>query len=269
MITYPQINPVAFHIGSFGVHWYGVMYLLAFLSFLYIGKWRIRKYGHPILKESDMDDFLFYGAMGVILGGRLGYCIFYQPEVYLMHPLNIFKTWDGGMSFHGGILGVCLAIYLYSRKLKCGFLQLMDFGAPLVPIGLFFGRIGNFINGELWGKACNPDLPWGMVFPSGGPFTRHPSQIYEALCEGVLIFIVLIIFTQKTRKVGQTCSLFVLLYGLIRLVLEVFREPDSFATGIVQLTGLSLGQLYSIPMIVIGAVYFVLASNGKFEKSKN
>lgn len=264
MLTFPQINPVAINIGSFGIHWYGLMYLAGFLCFLLIGKWRIRRFGHPVLKESDMDDFLFYGAMGVILGGRIGYCIFYRPELYLLHPLNIVKTWDGGMSFHGGLIGVCIGVFLFSRKLKCSFLQLMDFSAVFVPIGLLFGRIGNFINGELWGRVCSPTLPWGMIFPDGGPLPRHPSQIYEALCEGVLLLIIMVWFSRKPRAVGQTCSLFVILYGIIRFGLEFFREPDVFATGIVQQTGLSLGQIYSIPMIIIGVIFFILAGRGKF-----
>lgn len=265
MLQYPNLDPVAFYIGSFGVHWYGLMYLAGFLSFLYIGKWRIRHYGHPVLKVTDMDDFLFYGAMGVILGGRIGYCLFYRPELYLLHPLNIFKTWDGGMSFHGGLIGVCIGVYLLSRKLKCSWLQLMDFGSVLVPIGLFFGRIGNFINGELWGRVCSPDLPWGMIFPNAGDLPRHPSQIYEALSEGVLLFCIMVLFARKPRPIGQTCSLFVVCYGVIRFFLEFFREPDSFATGVVKMTDLSLGQFYSIPMIIVGLVFFVLAGRGKFE----
>ncbi|RTL02839.1 MAG: prolipoprotein diacylglyceryl transferase [Proteobacteria bacterium] len=264
MLIYPQINPVAINIGSFGIHWYGLMYLTGFLFFLFIGKWRIKRFGHPVLKVGDMDDFLFYGAMGVIIGGRVGYCLFYRPELYLLHPLNIIKTWDGGMSFHGGLIGVCIGVFLFSRKLKCSFLQMMDFAAVLVPIGLLFGRIGNFINGELWGRVCSPDLPWGMIFPDGGPLPRHPSQIYEALCEGLLLLIIMVWFSRKPRPIGQTCSLFVIVYGVIRFGLEFFREPDVFATGIVKMTGLSLGQIYSIPMIIIGLVFFVLAGRGKF-----
>ena len=265
MLQYPHLDPVAFYIGSFGVHWYGLMYLTGFMLFLFLGKWRIRHYGSTILKESDMDDFLFYGAMGVILGGRIGYCLFYRPELYLLHPLNIFKTWDGGMSFHGGLIGVCIGVYLLSRKLKCSWLQLMDFCSIFVPIGLLFGRIGNFINGELWGRVCSTNLPWGMVFPDGGALPRHPSQLYEALCEGVILLIIMWVFARKIRPIGQTCSLFVICYGVIRFGLEFFREPDSFATGIVQITGLSLGQIYSIPMIIIGLVFFILAGKGIFE----
>lgn len=265
MLVFPQINPVAISLGPLSIHWYGVMYLLGFLCFLYIGKWRIRRFGHPVLREQDMDDFLFYGALGVILGGRLGYCLFYRPEIYLLHPLDLFKAWDGGMSFHGGLIGVCLAVYLFSRKLKTSFLQLMDFASVLVPIGLFFGRIGNFINGELWGRVCSNDLPWGMIFPDGGPLPRHPSQLYEALCEGFIALLIMLWFVRKPRKIGMTCSLFVIIYGIIRFGLEFFREPDYFATGVVKMTGLSLGQLYSIPMIIIGVLFYWWASTGKFE----
>lgn len=265
MLFYSEINPIAISIGPLKIHWYGIMYLLGFLAFLYVGRWRIRKFGHPFLTVQLMDDFLFYGALGVILGGRIGYCILYQPEHYLFHPLAFFKTWDGGMSFHGGLLGVCLGIYIFSRRIKCSFLALMDFCAVLVPIGLFFGRIGNFINGELWGNFCNQNLPWGMVFPqSGSMLPRHPSQIYEALAEGVLLFLLMLWFIRKPSKIGQVCSMFVVYYGIIRFSLEFFREPDFFAIGIVRLTGLSLGQLYSIPMIIIGLVFYYLASQGIF-----
>lgn len=267
MLIYPPINPVALSLGQFNIHWYGVMYLLGFLCFLYVGKWRIKHYGHPVLTPEMMDDFLFYGALGVILGGRLGYCLFYRPEIYLLHPLDLFKTWDGGMSFHGGLIGVCLGVYLFSRKLKCSFLLLMDFASVLVPIGLFFGRVGNFINGELWGRLCDPNLPWGMLFPDGGPFPRHPSQIYEALAEGILLFVIMLWYIRKPRAIGQTCSLFVICYGLIRFGLEFFREPDLFATAVVKITGLSLGQLYSIPMIIIGVVFYVWAGTGKFNSA--
>ncbi len=268
MLIFPQISPIALSIGPLSIHWYGVMYLLGFLCFLYLGKWRIKHFGHPVLKVQDMDDFLFYGALGVILGGRLGYCLFYRPEVYLLHPLDLFKAWDGGMSFHGGLIGVCFAVYLFSRKLKASFLQLMDFASVLVPIGLFFGRIGNFINGELWGRVCSSSLPWGMIFPDGGPLPRHPSQLYEALCEGIISLLIMVWFVRKPRKTGMACSLFVIIYGIIRFCLEFFREPDYFATGVVKATGLSLGQLYSIPMIVIGIIFYYLAKTGKFEQNK-
>ncbi len=265
MLLYPQINPVAINIGGFAVYWYGVMYTLAFIIFLYSGKWRIRHYGHPILTESDIEGFLIYGAAGILIGGRLGDCIFYHPEFYLFHPLDIFKPWNGGMSFHGGLIGVCLGVYLFSRRLNCSFLALMDFCWVSAPIGLFFGRIGNFINDELWGRVCSPDLPWGMVFPSGGSLPRHPSQLYEALGEGILLFVILFYFSQRKRLAGQTFSLFLIAYGVIRFSLEFFREPDAFASGVIQATGLSLGQLYSIPVIIIGLVFFILSGRGMFE----
>lgn len=264
MLMYPSFDPVAISLGPIKVHWYGLMYLLGFLFFLYAGKWRIRKYGHPILTEKMVDDFLFYGAMGVIIGGRLGYCFFYQPGHYLTHPFDIVKTWDGGMSFHGGMLGVILAIYLFCRKLKCNFLVLGDFVSPFVPVCLMFGRIGNFINGELWGRFCSPTLPWGMVYPnSGSMLPRHPSEIYEALTEGVLLFLILVIYTRKPRKLGQVSGLFLLGYGCARFFLEFFREPDAFATGIVKVTGLSLGQIYSFPMILAGILIWWWGSKSK------
>jgi len=256
MLMYPKFDPVAISLGPLKVHWYGLMYLLSFLFFLYGGKWRIRKFGHPVLTEKMIDDFLFYGALGTVLGGRLGYCLFYQPAYYLTHPLDIVKTWDGGMSFHGGMIGVLVAIYIFSRKINTTFFVLGDFVTPFIPVCLMFGRIGNFINGELWGRFCSPTLPWGMVFPqSGSMLPRHPSQLYEALTEGVLLFLVLLIFTtSKKRNLGQTAGVFLIGYGIARFVLEFFRAPDAFATGVVQSTGLSLGQYYSLPMILAGVI---------------
>ena len=254
MLMYPHFDPVAIALGPIKIHWYGLMYLLSFLFFLYAGKWRIRKYGHPVLTEKMIDDFLFYGALGVIIGGRLGYCLFYQPGHYLTHPWDMVKTWDGGMSFHGGMIGVFVAIYLFCRKIKSNFFVLSDFVAPFIPVCLMFGRIGNFINGELWGRFCSPDLPWGMVYPqSGSMLPRHPSELYEALTEGVILFAVLVLYAaRKQRKLGQTSGVFMIGYGLARFTLEFFRAPDAFATGIVASTGLSLGQFYSFPMILAG-----------------
>ncbi|AUR50778.1 prolipoprotein diacylglyceryl transferase [Aquella oligotrophica] len=259
MLMYPKFDPVAISLGPIKVHWYGLMYLLSFLLVLYVGKWRIRKFGHPVLTEKMVDDFLFYGALGTVLGGRIGYCLFYQPAYYLTHPLDIVKTWDGGMSFHGGIIGVCIGIYLFTRKEKMHFFVLGDFVALIIPLCLMLGRIGNFINGELWGRFCSPNLPWGMVFPqSGSMLPRHPSQLYEALTEGIILFTVILIFRlTKERNLGQTSGVFLIGYGLARFVLEFFRAPDAFATGVVQATGLSLGQLYSFPMILIGIIVFV------------
>lgn len=262
---YPNIDPVAIALGPVKVHWYGLMYLLGFLFFLYVGKYQIKKYNHPILQDKMIDDMLFYGAMGVVIGGRLGYCFLYQPEYYLAHPVDIVKTWTGGMAFHGGITGVAIGMALFARKYKLKFLTITDFGVVLVPAGLFFGRIGNFINGELWGRICDQSLPWGMVFPaSGSMLARHPSQLYEAALEGLFLGTLMFVYSAKPRKTGQISGLFLIVYGLIRFGLEFFREPDAFATGIVQATGLSLGQFYSFPMIIIGLTIFVLGSKNKF-----
>lgn len=254
MLMYPKIDPVAFSLGPIKFHWYGLMYVLSFSFFVYAAKWRIKKYGHPVMTEKLVDDFLLSGILGTVIGGRLGFCLFYQPGFYLSHPLEMLKTWDGGMSFHGGMIGVFVAIYWFAHRVKSNFFVISDFVAPFIPICLMFGRIGNFINGELWGRLCSANLPWGMVFPdSGTMLPRHPSQLYEAFTEGVVLFVVLAIYAgRKERKLGQTSGVFMIGYGLARFSLEFFREPDAFATGIVQATGLSLGQFYSLPMIIAG-----------------
>lgn len=261
MLVYPHLNPVAFSLGPIEVHWYGIMYMLGFLFFIYAGKWRLRKYGNRVITEKAIDNMMFYGVIALIIGGRLGYCLFYQPAYYFEHPLDFYKIWDGGMSFHGGMLGVFLVIYLFSRHLKCTFLEVGDFVAPLVPMGIFFGRIGNFINGELWGRVTSPNLPWAMVFPQSGSMQpRHPSQLYEALCEGLLLTIILWIFASKPRKVGQVSGLFLICYGLIRFCLEFFREPDAFLLTFAKVTGLSMGQWLSLPMIIIGLILYYYAT---------
>lgn len=261
MLMYPHLNPVAFSIGSIKVHWYGIMYMLGFLAFLYIGKWRLKKYGHAYITPKIVDDFMFYGALGVVIGGRLGYCIFYQPAFYLMHPLNIIKTWDGGMSYHGGMLGVFFVTYIFARKLKCNFFDISDFVAPLIPFGLFFGRIGNFINGELWGRVTTANIPWAMVYPqSGSMLPRHPSEIYEALGEGILLLIILWVYARKQRKVGQISGIFMISYGLIRFCLEYFRQPDAFLTSLESKTGLSMGQWLCLPMILAGMIIYYVAT---------
>ena len=265
MLMYPQFDPVALSLGPVKFHWYGLMYVLSFMFFLYAGKWRIRKYGHPVLTEKMLDDILLSVVIGTVVGGRLGFCLFYQPAFYLANPFKILQTWDGGMSFHGGMIGVFVALYLFGRRIKSNFSVVSDFVAPFVPICLLFGRIGNFINGELWGRFCSLTLPWGMVFPqSGSMLPRHPSQIYEALTEGVLLFLILLIYTtRKSRKLGQTSGVFMIGYGLARFFLEFFRQPDSFATGVVQATGFSLGQFYSFPMILVGLLILWWGSKSK------
>lgn len=252
MLIHPQFDPIAIHLGPLGIHWYGLMYLIGFLSVLWLGKWRIRQNlkRDPAYawKESDLDDMLFYGALGVILGGRLGYVIFYQPAYFLQHPLEILSIWQGGMSFHGGFLGVLIAMVLFARKLNKRWLAVMDFVAPLVPLGLGAGRLGNFINGELWGRTT--DLPWGMVFQHTDGLPRHPSQLYEFGLEGIVLFIMLWWYSSKPRPIGAISALFLIGYGSFRFLIEFTREPDSFL-GLLALN-MSMGQWLSLPMILAG-----------------
>jgi phosphatidylglycerol:prolipoprotein diacylglycerol transferase len=269
MLMYPKLNPVAINLGPLKIHWYGIMYMLGFLFFLYGGKWRLKKYGHTFLTSRLLDDLLFYSAFGVVLGGRLGYCLFYQPIHYLTSPLDILKIWDGGMSFHGGMLGVFVALYLFSKKYNHTFFEVSDFVAPLVPIGLMFGRLGNFINGELWGKITTSAIPWAMIFPqSGTMLPRHPSQLYEALGEGILLTVILWVYASKSRRVGQVSGVFMIGYGIVRFTLEYFREPDWFLLEFSKMTGLSMGQWLCIPMIIAGIIIFYCASKTNLS-SKN
>ncbi|MFV9474945.1 prolipoprotein diacylglyceryl transferase [Advenella sp. RU8] len=247
MIPFPEINPVAIEIGPLKVHWYGLMYLLAFALVWILGRYRIKK-GMIDLTQQRFEDLIFYGVLGVIAGGRLGYILFYQPSFYLSHPLEIFSVWDGGMSFHGGLIGVLLAMYLFGRKEGKTFFEVADFIAPLVPLGLACGRLGNFINGELWGRPA--DVPWAMIFPGAGNIPRHPSQLYQMLLEGILLFIILWFFSSKKRPVGQVSAVFLMGYGVFRFIAEYTREPDSYL-GILAL-GFSMGQWLSIPMILAG-----------------
>lgn len=251
----PEFNPIAFSIGPVAVHWYGLMYLFGFAAFWLLGRMRAKEAWRQ-MSAADMEDLLFYGVIGVILGGRLGFCLFYQPEWYLTHPLDIFKVWQGGMSAHGGIIGSILAIFVFARIREKRFLVVADFVAPLVPLGLMFGRIGNFINGELWGRAASPDLPWAMIFKHSGTLVpRHPSQLYEAFLEGALLFTVLWIFSRKPRATGAVGALFCMGYGLVRFIVEYFREPDSYLG--LGLFGLSRGQWLSLPVIALGVVVWI------------
>jgi phosphatidylglycerol---prolipoprotein diacylglyceryl transferase len=258
MLTHPQFDPVALQLGPLGIHWYGLMYLIGFLSLLWLGKWRARTQPERGWRSSEMDDILFYGALGVIIGGRLGYVMFYQPAYYLSHPLEIAYLWQGGMSFHGGFLGVLVAMVLFARKTGKRWLAVMDFVAPLVPLGLGAGRLGNFINGELWGRTT--DIAWGMVFPQVDNLARHPSQLYQFALEGIVLFVLLWWYSSKPRPVGAVSGLFLIGYGSFRFLVEFTREPDSFL-GLLAL-GLSMGQWLSLPMIMIG-VWMMRRALGK------
>lgn len=261
----PQFDPVAFSIGPLSVRWYGLMYLIGFAVFLILGRLRARQSWRGISPQ-QLEDLLFYGVVGVIVGGRLGFCLFYQPEWFLTHPLDIFKLWQGGMSAHGGILGSIAAMFFFCWRTGKSFLGVADFVAPLVPPGLMAGRIGNFINGELWGRAADPSLPWAMIFKNSGTMiARHPSQLYEALLEGVLLFLVVWIYSMKPRARGTTGALFCMGYGVVRFIVEFFREPDSFLG--LGLFGLSRGQWLSIPVFLVGLAVFVYCTKKEQQRS--
>jgi phosphatidylglycerol:prolipoprotein diacylglycerol transferase len=254
MLIHPQFNPIALQLGPIGIHWYGLMYVVAFVLFLWLGTMRSRQpqWAQTGWSRRDVEDLLFFGVIGVIIGGRLGYVLFYKPGYYAGHPLEALMVWKGGMSFHGGLLGVIAAMALFARRRGREFLEITDFVAPCVPTGLAAGRLGNFINGELWGRAADASLPWAMVFPqSGSSVARHPSQIYQMLLEGLLLFVLLWLYARKPRGRGQVSGAFLVGYGVLRFVAEFFREPDSFL-GVLAL-GLSMGQWLCLPMIGVGA----------------
>ncbi len=258
MLTYPHINPVAVSIGSVDIHWYGLMYLLAFLLAWVLGVTRAKK--TVDWNSAQVTDLIFYGALGVILGGRLGYVLFYNFANFIQDPVIILKIWQGGMSFHGGFLGVLVAMLLFARKYHKTFFQVLDFVAPLVPIGLGLGRIGNFINGELWGRVS--DVPWAMVFPNAGPLARHPSQLYQAFFEGLVLFLILWIYSSKPRPTMAVSGLFALGYGVFRIFTECFREPDAHIGLILHHT--TMGQWLSLPLVLVGILllYFAYSKKG-------
>jgi phosphatidylglycerol:prolipoprotein diacylglycerol transferase len=245
----PEIDPIAIHLGPLKIHWYGLMYLVGFLGGWWVGVYRAKRPGSG-WDPKEVSDYLFYIALGVILGGRFGYVLFYNLAHYFKHPLDIFAIWSGGMSFHGGLIGVCVAMWLYGRKTKRPFLAVTDFVAVLTPIGLGPGRIGNFINQELWGRVT--DLPWGMVFRTGGPLPRHPTQLYEATLEGLVLFLILWFYSRSPRPVGAVSSLFLIFYGLFRFLVELVREPDP-QLGYLAFGWVTMGQVLSLPMILLGA----------------
>jgi phosphatidylglycerol---prolipoprotein diacylglyceryl transferase len=257
MLLHPQFDPVAFSLGPLSVRWYGLMYLVAFVQFILLGRYRIKTRPGFITAE-QLDDLLFYGMLGVIIGGRLGQVLFYEPAYYLSNPLEIFAVWKGGMSFHGGFLGVLLAMTLWGRKNRLAWLDITDFIAPLVPLGLAAGRLGNFINGELWGRIADTSLPWAMIFPQSGDMEpRHPSQFYHIGLEGVLLFAILWFYTTKPRPRGAASGVFLIGYGVFRFFTEFFREPDAGIFG--QSYTISMGQWLSLPMILIGIALLVMA----------
>jgi phosphatidylglycerol:prolipoprotein diacylglycerol transferase len=259
MLHYPDIQPEIFSLGPLSVRWYGMMYVLGFAAAWSLGRSRAKKQarlGGPF-SPAQFDNLLLYGLLGVIIGARLGYVIFYKFSYYAQNPLEIFALWHGGMSFHGGLLGVILIVWLGGRNYASPFLRTMDFIAPLAPPGLFFGRIGNFINAELWGRTTT--LPWGMIFPSreAGPLPRHPSQLYEAALEGLVLFALLWFFSRKPRPEGAVSGLFLAGYGCFRFTVEFAREPDAhlgFIWG-----PLTMGMLLCVPMLALGAFLLLRA----------
>ena len=253
MLIHPQFDPIAISIGPVQIHWYGLTYLVAFSLFWLLARRRVQA---PDLAQQgwttrDVEDLLFYGVLGVIIGGRLGYALIYKPGHYLSNPLEILMVWKGGMSFHGGLLGVLLALAAFGRTRGRSFLAVTDVVAPCVPTGIASVRLGNFINGELWGRAADPSLPWAMVFPQArDAVARHPSQLYQAALEGALLFVLLWWYASKPRALGQVSGAFLLGYGVFRFAAEFFREPDSFL-GTLSL-GMTMGQWLCLPMIAAG-----------------
>jgi phosphatidylglycerol:prolipoprotein diacylglycerol transferase len=256
MLIHPQFDPVAIAIGPFAVRWYGLMYLIAFLAFMLLGRYRARQNVLNGWLPRDVDDLLFFGVIGVIVGGRLGEVLFFQPGYYFAHPLEIPAVWKGGMSFHGGFLGVLAAVWYYARKTDRAWLDVTDFIAPLIPLGLAAGRIGNFINGELWGRPADPGLPWAMIFPQVDNLPRHPSQLYQAGLEGLALFVLLWWFAARPRPRGAVSGAFLIGYGVFRSVAEFFRNPDEGIFGVLTF-GISMGQWLSLPMILAGAALMI------------
>jgi phosphatidylglycerol---prolipoprotein diacylglyceryl transferase len=264
MLAHPQFNPVALQIGPVAIHWYGISYLVAFGLFLWLASRRVARppYAQLGWTRRDVEDLLFFGVLGVVIGGRLGYALFYKPGYYLSNPLEILQIWKGGMSFHGGMLGVAVAMWLFARSRKRPGFQVLDLIAPCVPTGLASGRIGNFINGELPGRLADPSLPWAMVFrPGEAP--RHPSQLYQFALEGLLLFVLLWLYARKPRARGQVTAAFMVGYGVCRFIAEYFREPDEFL-GLLSL-GMSMGQCLCVPMVLGGVGLWLWAARRPVE----
>ncbi len=255
MLLHPQFDPVAISLGPLAIRWYGLMYLAGFIAFLILGRRRAASQPWHGIAPAALDDLLFYGVLGVIIGGRLGQVLFYEPGYYLAHPLEIVAVWQGGMSFHGGFLGVLVAMGLWGRRHGKTFFEVTDFIAPLVPLGLMAGRIGNFINGELWGRVTTADFPLAMIFPQVDSLPRHPSPLYQAAGEGLLLFILLWWYSAKQRPIGAVSGMFLIGYGVARFVAEFFREPDAGIFGHSYVV--SMGQWLSLPMILAGIYLYV------------
>jgi phosphatidylglycerol:prolipoprotein diacylglycerol transferase len=255
MLIHPQFDPVAVHLGPLAVRWYGLMYLVGFGLLWVAGRYRIARNPGGVWTGKDLDDALFYGILGTLIGGRLGYVLFYKFGDYLTQPLHIFYVWEGGMSFHGGFLGVVTAMVWYAWSRRQNWLAVTDFIAPLVPLGLAAGRLGNFINAELWGRPAT--VPWAMVFPNVDNVPRHPSQLYEFALEGVVLFVVLWFFSMRPRPRGAVSAAFLIGYGTFRFCVEFTREPDSFL-GLLA-GGMSMGQWLSAPMVIAGAALMAWA----------
>ena len=266
LLIHPQIDPVALQIGPLAVHWYGLTYLVAFGLFMFLGSRRLRHQPYAAMTGAsawsykDVEDFLFMGVMGVVLGGRIGYCLFYKPGYYASHPLEVLFVWQGGMSFHGGMLGVVASMVWFARSRGRSFWQVADFVAPCVPTGLASGRVGNFINGELWGRMADPSLPWAMVFRGAGDAPRHPSQVYQFLMEGLLLFVLLWWYARTAPQQGRVAAAFLFGYGVFRFIAEFFREPDAHL-GLLSL-GMSMGQWLCVPMILGGAGLWLYFGKG-------
>lgn len=286
MMMHPNFDPVALQLGPFAIRWYALSYIVAFALFIFLGRRRIKQ-GNTIFTNDMLDDLLTYGVIGVILGGRIGYVLFYNFSQYIHDPIAIFKVWEGGMSFHGGFLGVMIAMLVYAKRHKLSFWQVTDFITPMVPAGLASGRMGNFINGELWGRVTPPDSFWAMGFPQAhyadqaiaatnfqysqwfnqlGALPRHPSQLYQLALEGLCLFAIVWIFAKKDRPVGQISAVFLIGYGVFRFIAEFARQPDAHL-GLLGL-GLSMGQWLSVPMMVAGAALFMWAQKNHITTNK-
>ncbi len=267
MLQYPDIDPVAFSLGSFKVHWYGIMYLFAFVSAWLVAMHRAKQPG-ALINKAQVENLITYGAFGVILGGRFGYVVFYNYDYWLTDPLWLFRVWEGGMSFHGGLLGVIVAMMIYAKRIDRSFIGLMDFVAPMVPLGLGFGRLGNFIGQELWGRVT--DVPWAIVFPKAMDpegVGRHPSQLYQACLEGLLLFIIVFWFSAKPRPRGAISGIFLIAYGTFRFATEFVREPDK---GVALVGWMTRGQLLCLPMFAVGLGLLIYAYvvTGKSDSAK-